>query len=148
MFVLLLLVVIGLGIAYHQGWLTFDKKADPQGSKTELSVTLDRDRLKEDVKAVRERAGEVTKDIRERVQGATSQETVKGQIKNVDMVKNEVTILLPDQKEMTVAVTPETKIMIGNRAGQLMDLRTGQSVTCTHTQKENQLRCHELKVEA
>lgn len=146
-----LLVAVGVGAAFYLGWLNFSTAYSPDNSQSEVRLTLDKEKVKEDIEAVKKKARETTEkisegakdikekatDVKERVDTVVLGKTLDGTLESVDLGKNELTVTGKDGKDnLTVKVDGQTKIRVGDRDGTMADLKKGDSVSVTHMLKD------------
>ena len=73
---LVVLLVVGVAVAYWQGWIKLEKTQTDEG-KTRLHVSVDKDKFKQDKEKLKKAAGEKSKAWKERL--AHLRDKVKGQ---------------------------------------------------------------------
>jgi len=136
---LLLICIIAVGGAFYLGWLNVSTADSYDNRRREVTLTIDKEKVKEDIDAVKQKAGEVGEKI-----GQTSKDvltlgkTVNGQLQEVDAAKKEVTVKSSDGKEtVTVKVDEQTKIKVGDKDGaSLSELKSGDPVTLVYVPKD------------
>lgn len=65
--VLFVLVLCMVGIGFYRGWFAVSNPSPPAGSNdVNVNLTTDPDKMKEDAEAVKDKAGELTEDTKER----------------------------------------------------------------------------------
>lgn len=136
-----LLCVIGIGAAFYLGWLNLSTDSSLDSRRSEVTLTIDKEKVKEDIDAVKQKASEVGKSIRQTAKDKKDVlllgKTVDGHLTAVDTVKKEVTVQSNDGKDtITVQVDGQTKIRVGDRDGTLADVKAGDTVTLVHMPKD------------
>jgi hypothetical protein len=137
-----IVVLVAAGLGYYLGWVKFSGSDRP--GESSLTVTLDQDKLKHDLSNVRQS----TEKLPGRSNTAPNEVTVRGKIERIDVPKQKVTLLTSDRKELTVEVTADTKIRMGEEAARLEDLQPGLTVICQNTSRDGRHVCNILTVEA
>jgi hypothetical protein len=144
--VVIVIVVVVVAIGFYRHWFEVSRNAgDDQQSVT---VTMDQNRVREDVQAVRDKAKQWTQAAgKQAEEKSTGKETIHGTIRSVDVPGRLISLTTSADKDLTVQATSETKISIEGREGRLEDLRPGQRVTCVDSTKDNKHVCQSLTVE-
>lgn len=66
LFGLIVLLVVGVAVAYWQGWIKFQKTETDEG-KPRLQITVDKEKFQQDKEKLKKAAGEKSKDWKERL---------------------------------------------------------------------------------
>jgi hypothetical protein len=130
-------VAIVAALGFYLDWfnLRTTRTADNQ---SEVTLSVDRDRVKEDVAAVRKRADEVTGKVSEYF----ADHTVEGVVESVNPADGTLNLKPNDQKQPVISlrVDKDTKIQMGDAGGKdrtLSDVQTGNRATVVYeTRKE------------
>src|SRR5262249_27940660 len=130
---LVVVAAIVIGVAIYFKWI--DVSATPQDGKTDVNVSINRDRFREDVTH-----------FQEKVQNVKPRE-VKGKIGAVAADKKTVTVQ-HDGGTMDLRVTDATQIHVGDRAAKIADLQAGMRVTATYAVEGGQNNARTIRVEA
>jgi hypothetical protein len=148
---LVLLCVVSVGAAFYLGWLNLSTINSSDDRRSELTLTIDKEKVKEDIDAAKEKASEIGKsigqtakeakdvanDIKDKKEDLLLGKTLDGQLTAVDMAKKEVTVKSNDGKDtVTVKVDGQTKIRVGDKDGTLADIKAGDTVTLVHMPKD------------
>ena len=138
-FILLLLVAI-VGVSIWRGWLTFSRSDGENDSKVGVNVSVDRDKFNKDVNAVKDRLD------RDASPKAAAAGTFSGKISNLDSGNSIVTIASPENKQVTVELTADTRVRMGDRPATRAELRQGQEVRCVHAARDGRQLCEEIVI--
>jgi hypothetical protein len=130
---LVVVAAIVVGVAIYFQWI--DVSAKPHDGKTDINVSINRDRFREDVTHFQEKVRNV------------KPSEVKGKIAAVGVDKKVVTVQ-HDGGTMDLHVTDGTQIRVGERAGQVADLQAGMRVTATYAVEGGQNAARTIRVEA
>jgi Sec-independent protein translocase protein TatA len=151
---LVLICAVAVGAAFYLGWL--DLSTGTSGDRrSEVTLTIDKEKVKDDLSAVKEKASEagksigqtakeakdelkdVANDLKDKKEDILLGKTLDGQLTAVDMAKKEVTVKSNDGKDtVTVKVDGQTKIRVGDKDGTLADVKAGDTVTLVHMPKD------------
>ena len=71
-------------------------------------------------------------------------ETAKGKVKNVDVDKNQFTILDDNNKDWTFSLEKDGKILLNDKASKLADLKADDMVTVKYEKKDGKLMATEI----
>jgi major membrane immunogen (membrane-anchored lipoprotein) len=59
-FVLMVLVILVVGVGFYRGWFALSSEnRDTENNKTDINLTVDRGKVKEDVQEVKDKTGEL-----------------------------------------------------------------------------------------
>lgn len=159
--VIVVLLVVGTSIYMH--WLNFSVARQPD--QTELKITLDKEKFRDDVNKARSKAEEIketiqekadeikegatekAKDLKEPIQTLAGLKTVHGTLDAVDAAQNRVTVNSTNDK-VTVLVNAETKVRIGDREGTMADLAPGMPVMVVYSLKDGANLARTIQVES
>jgi hypothetical protein len=139
--VLAIVVLVAAGVGYYLGWLKFSRGDRP--GESSVTVTVDQEKIKHDLGQVKK----ATEKLGKGSGTSASDQTVQGKIERVDVPKRRVTLMTSDHKELTVQVTAETKIRMGEETGRLEDLQPGLPVISHYTARDGKYLCQTLTVE-
>jgi hypothetical protein len=120
--VVCLLIVLGLGVYFK--WFTVST-SNAEGNRTDLHVGVNKDKIQEDLKAVKEGA-----------QGLFGAKTSEGTVQQIDVSKQELTIVDKQQKELNLKADAGTKVKIADKDAAFGDLKVGDSVSATYDAKK------------
>jgi Cu/Ag efflux protein CusF len=150
---LLLLAAVGVGIAIYANWVYFSK--EESADRTQVRMDIDKEKIKKDVATVEKKADQLKEEARDlkdkfarndHQEQEVRSETVTGKIIVADPEKKQVTVATSDNKTLTMAMTADTQIRLGDKDAKLSDLKAGQQVTCVHASKNGQDVCRSLTV--
>jgi hypothetical protein len=124
---LVLLVVIGVG--YWRGWFTVSANPQPQkDDKVVYNVEVDKQKFRKDTAAV-------CQAVKDRTSAAQA-ETLRGTVGFVDVTTRSFTLRVPGKEDMPFQVDSGTKIRRDESDLALKDLRAGEPVAVSHTNKD------------
>ena len=138
---LVLVLAVAAGGAYYFGWLNIATAHSPDKSVSEMSVSVDREKMRQDstrvVDKVKQEAGVVAEKTRaatERVKQSspTARENVlKGVLKDVNASEKSFRLTTGTDDVLNVQTTVSTTITINGQDSRVTDLKSGDSVTAT-----------------
>jgi len=130
-----LLVIVLLGVAaFWMHWINVSREVKPDGS-TGVAVTLDRDKVQQDLDAVKQAARDVGEGVKTGAARFSNPGTMTGVVTQVDPAGRRVTITNQDRK-VELHVNEQTTIRIGDREAHLSDLSAGETVKAAYTGTE------------
>lgn len=164
--VLLVLLICLVGLGFYQGWFAVtthsDASADPD--KVDVTLTVDKEKIKSDGEKLKEQAGELAggvkqsaselgSDVREMVKTPGDAavkgplESTKGTIEKVDLERRQVTVKTQRNEVIVVDTDPSTEIVLGPEKTTLEKVRPGDSVVVEHHGKvANELNATRLTI--
>jgi len=74
--VLLLLVVAVVGLGFYLGW--FRVSTDSEGQKTNIKITVDKDKIRKDEEKAKEKVQEVEQKVKEKIGAGTDKSKDEG----------------------------------------------------------------------
>lgn len=146
-----LLTVVAVGAAFYLGWLNLSTADSFDHSRREVTLTIDKEKVKEDLDAVKRKAQEAgekvaqtARDLKEEIQETAERseavvlgKSLDGQLEIIDATRKELTVRSNDGKDrITVRIDGQSKIRIGDKDGTIEDLKTGDTVTVVHMPKD------------
>src|SRR5687767_8639064 len=93
---LLLIVCVALGLSVYLNWISFSVggRNDDSRAQGEIGVTINKDKVKQDVATAQEKADEIKEGAQEKTQQITDQvkniaggHTTKGKLESVDLTE-------------------------------------------------------------
>jgi hypothetical protein len=146
--VVVVVLIAVFAVGWYLDWFQV-AKTDNGSSKTEVSVAVNKEKIKQDVNTAEKKVEELADKAKSKVQSPSpSGDTIKGTIASVDMATKTVMVMTAEKQGVPVEIRPDTRIRIGDRDGQLSDLSAGQSVTCVQAMKDGKAVCTSLTVVA
>ena len=128
--VVVLVLVVGCGLAYWLNWWRIDTAPNT------VQVTVDKDKMNEDVKAAQGTITEDVKDLKEGVHKKGEAQShgllVEGTIRAIDASNHKLTVMNDKKEEFAVKTDAATRIHVGDKEGTLADLKVGDSATVTY----------------
>jgi predicted negative regulator of RcsB-dependent stress response len=73
---LVLLMVVVLGLGFYLGWFRFSTES--AGHKTNITITVDQDKIREDEDKAKEKVQEASQKVKERIQAGTEKRKGEG----------------------------------------------------------------------
>ena len=64
---LIVLAIIGVGLGFYRGWFTVSESREAVSHKVDVHVTVDPDKVKADAQTVKDKASELTGEVKEGV---------------------------------------------------------------------------------
>ena len=64
---LIVIVIIGVGLGFYRGWFTVSGSRETVSHKVDVNLTVDTDKVKEDAQTVKDKASELTGEVKEGV---------------------------------------------------------------------------------
>jgi hypothetical protein len=122
----LVLVAIGVvSLGFYRGWFTLSSNKDAE--KSNVTLTVDQEKFKEDKGAVVEKVTDVGDQVKDAV--GSEQKTVEGTL--VSVTDQEVTMTDSAGVEQHHPLATDVKITCDAQACQAMDLRPGMRIRLT-----------------
>lgn len=125
LFILVLVVTVGLVLAFNRGWIVVGTTKDAGNESTQVNIKVDRAKAREDLREAREQTKEIVEKTRERVTGVA---TLTGEIMAVDAAQSQVTVKAEGQ-EHAIRVDKDTTIERGADKVPLDTLKAGEHAT-------------------
>jgi hypothetical protein len=133
---LAVVLVIGCGTAYWLHWWRISTVPSNDNSKTEVRLTVDKDKMTEDVNAAK---GTIKDDVQglkekthEKRKTPSSGQSVEGTIHTLDPSNLKLTVMSDMNEEVRVRTETATRIRVGDKEGTLADLKIGDAVIVTY----------------
>jgi hypothetical protein len=125
---LVVIVCVLLSAGFYMKW--FSVSGTNTDSKTsDIHVSINKEKVQDDVKAIKEGAQHGAEGVKDKVSGLLGEKTVAGNIQQIEMAKQEFTILDDQKKDVIVKVDASTKITINDKAGVFADLKADDLVS-------------------
>jgi len=102
-----------------------------------FSITLNKPKVKEDVKAVEEGAKHGATAVTDKVHDMLGEKTIVGPIHEIATAKQELTILDKEKQDVTIKVVASTSIKIGDKDGSFSDLTADDPVSVKYEAKKD-----------
>jgi len=149
----LLILVCGLiVVALVRHWVVFETDSTPtngDSSHVNIGVTVNKDRAREDLAAVRKEASELASRATHGVEALRSPKTMEGTISDVNQPKSQFTLKTADGSEQVFQVDSKFKIEgEKNEADALARLQPGERVTVKYHEKDGTKTAVSVKVNA
>jgi len=133
--VIVVLVILGF-VAYYRGWFEFSANNGP-GEQSTASVTVNKNKIREDVNEFAEKTKEQVNSIthpKQQPRPSATDTTVRGQIDNVGQGK--LTVRMSDDQVMNFGVGPKTQVYVGDRPATMADLHKDDPVSVVYSTEE------------
>lgn len=150
--VALLALVVGAGFYLH--YFDLRTTTTPDNSRTEVHLGIDKQKVKNDVQAIEDRAEKLKENL-EKKAGELKQDTktlvfgpsVKGVIVSVDPTKQTLTIENDEKPEQVVFhIVADTKIHVDGKDATLTQLNAGDIVTVVHSDEQGSVVARSVTV--
>jgi Cu/Ag efflux protein CusF len=135
---LIVLIAIVIGVGFYLGWFvaSMDRNADSNGKIT-VSLDINPAKIFGTTQAVAQKAEQVERGIKEKIDGQGNAETVKGTIAKVEPAAKRLVVTSGD-KEVTIVVEPTSKVRLNDADIKLDDLRVGDHINAVYDVKDGQ----------
>jgi hypothetical protein len=130
---LIVLFGIAAGVAFSLHWWNLSRTSTDD--KTRISLTVDKERARQDIEALKHKAEEIKEGAREKAAELPGRQTMEGTLASVDRDNHRVAMQLPDQL-VVVEVPLNATIKIGDRPAELSDLEPGMRAHIVHTTRD------------
>jgi preprotein translocase subunit SecF len=149
--VLVLIVAGAVYLGFTRDWLNLRTQSATDQGQTEVTLTVDKNKVKQDLAAARDKATEVKEEISEAAAGvkeevkdkagaakeAVAGQKLEGTIEAINDEPQSLVIKARDKDApVTVRIDKDTKIRVGDREGNTGDLRVGDEVTIQYDATE------------
>jgi hypothetical protein len=124
--VLCLLVVGGVGLYFQ--WFSISASNTESGTP-DIHLKVNKDKFQEDMKIVKEDAKHGAEKIKDEVHGLLGEKKLAGTIQQVEVARQELTVLDNKKQDVTIKVDAATKIKIGDKEGTFDDLKADDPVS-------------------
>jgi Cu/Ag efflux protein CusF len=132
-----LVLVAGCGLAYWLNWWhvgTVPSKDDD--GKTKYELTVDKDKINEDVKSakgtIKEEVDKLKSGVQDKGQAPSQSLLVEGTIRAIDSDKHTLTVMNDKDDEIAVKTDESTRIRVGDKDGKLADLKVGDKASVSY----------------
>lgn len=141
-------LVLAVGAGFYFDWLSISTAEDATHGKTEVRLTVDKEKAKKDLESAKERASEIKretiKDIKEgvdRTKEAVHEmiegKPVEGTVQSIDTVAMAITVTPRDGRDAaTIELRADTVVQKDDREGTINDLKVGDAVA-VHFEKNS-----------
>lgn len=129
---LALLLIIVAGIGFYKGWFSLTTTRD-DGNQVNINLTVNKDKLKEDVSRARDKAREIAARAAEgtpKTPAPTDQQTITGRINRVETDSQRLVVSI-GIVSVPFQLNPATRVRVNNRDGRVADLRPGDQAAVT-----------------
>lgn len=126
-FLVLVVVVVGIvGLGFYQGW--FHIGSDKADGKSNVTLTVDKDKFQEDRKTAQEKVQEVGRQLKDKVTGP-SELSMDGTVVSVSADK--LTMTNKEGKEHSHTLAANVKVTCDGKTCTAADLKTGMRIRVT-----------------
>jgi len=122
--------VIGLG--FYMGW--FHIGSENKGSESKVTLTVDKDKIKEDSKTAVTKAENLEHQIKEKVTGSTAK-TMDGEV--VSVTADKLTMSEKGGKEHSHTLAANVKVTCDGKVCTVADLKKGMRIRVTTDAKDS-----------
>jgi hypothetical protein len=127
----LLLLVIGIGaLGFYLDWWRVKKTS--HGNEVDITLSVDKDKIKKDTGAAVEQARKAGDNAREEMRKLAGRETVRGKIAAVNAADGAITVSRDNAESVVVHTNESTALKRGADAVTLPDLQPEQAVTVVY----------------
>lgn len=121
-------ILLGLaGLGYYLNWFSVSTSTDKESP--DVHLTLNKDKVKEDVKAVGKDIKQDAKVVSDKVHGLFGEKTIVGPIHEIAADTKELTIRDDKTQDVTVKVVASTSIKINDKDSTFSDLKADDPVS-------------------
>lgn len=134
--ILVVVVIVGCGVAYWLHWWRVDTVPSNADGETKVQLTMDKNKMKKDVRAAEGAIKDDVEKLKEAVhakgKAQPAEVLVEGTIHAIDPGNHTLTVRNDKNEEVAVRTDAATRINIGDKEGKLADLKIGDSATVTY----------------
>jgi ABC-type lipoprotein release transport system permease subunit len=131
----LLIVIVGVAAAFWFHWINVSTTGNPDDSKRGVTVTLDKDKVKEDVNAAKQAVKKAEERVKNEVSHWSGSATMTGVVSRVEPDQNRITVT-NDKDTVDLQVNDQTTIRVGGKVAHLADLHVGEKATVSYATKD------------
>jgi hypothetical protein len=138
---LVVALVLGAGAAWYFQWWTVSAGPSKDNGKSEVRLSVDKDKVKHDVGAVEDKIkggvqgltpGHHDKDKAPLAQG----QSFEGTIRTIDAGNHSLTMMNKKNEEVTVRMDDATLFRVADKDGAFADLKIGDRVAITYASEK------------
>jgi hypothetical protein len=153
----LLLLLIVLFVALYLGWFHVSVERNAQDSKMDVTLNVDKEKIKEDAAKAKEKTNEALDNVKEKVGDAGrsikqkgkdltgAETTVKGEVMRID--QGRVALMTEDQKQITIQTSASTKILREEKEIRLTEVRQGDYVVVVYQEVDGKMIAESISVQ-
>lgn len=134
--VVVLVLIAGCGLAYWLGWWHIGTVPNKDDGKTKIELTVDKDKMNEDVKAakgtIKEEVEKVKSGVQDKAKSSSQALLVEGTIRALDSDKHTLTVMNDKEDEIVVKTDESTRIRVGDKDGKFADLKVGDKASVSY----------------
>ncbi|OAI54218.1 hypothetical protein AYO44_15320 [Planctomycetaceae bacterium SCGC AG-212-F19] len=129
-------LVLGVGAAWWFGWWNISTASNIDNGKSEVRLSVDKDKVKHDVSAVEDKVkGGVqglTPGHHDPAKASAPGQPVAGTIRTIDAGNHSLTVMSDKNEEVTVRTDAATRIRIRDKDAAFLDLKIGDRAAVTY----------------
>jgi hypothetical protein len=134
--IVILLLLVGVGVGFGMGWLRVESVTNPSGNKS-LSVTLDKEKVKADARALTQATENAAEKIGQAVKDSVVTKSKRVTLTEIVPAEKFIKGYAPRLEDISFEVTAETRIRRGDRDILLEVLKPGETVDVTYVQHDS-----------
>lgn len=140
--VVVLVLIAGCGLAYWLDWWHIGTVPNKDDGKTKIELTVDKDKINEDVKTakgtIKEEVDKVKAGVQDKGKAPSQSLLVEGTIRAIDSDKHTLTVMNSKDDEIVVKTDESTRFRVGDKDGKLADLKVGDSASVSYETAQGQ----------
>ncbi|OAI47139.1 hypothetical protein AYO44_10205 [Planctomycetaceae bacterium SCGC AG-212-F19] len=148
---LVVALVVGAGAAWWFGWWNMSTGPNVDNGKSEVRLTVDKDKAKHDVAAVEDKIKGGVQSLKpghqESAKAGTLAQPVAGTIRTIDAGNHSLTVMSDKNEEVTVRTDAGTRIRVRDKDAAFLDLKIGDRAAVTYESDKNGQPAKTLTVE-
>lgn len=133
---LVVALVVGTGAAWWFGWWNVSTASNIDNGKSEVRLTVDKDKVKHDLATAEEKVKEGVQAVKpghhENAKALTPGQPVQGTIRTIDAGNHSLTVMSDKNIEVMVRTDAATQFRVRDKDAAFLDLKIGDHVAVTY----------------
>lgn len=138
---LIVALVVGVGTAWWFGWWNISTASNIDKGKSEIRLTVDKDKAKHDVGAAEEKIKGGVQGLKpghhETAKALAQGQPVAGTIRTIDAGNHSLTVMSDKNEEVTVRTDAATRIRVRDKDAAFIDLKIGDRAAVTYESEKS-----------
>jgi hypothetical protein len=143
-----ILIAIFAGLGFYFDWFkVYTQKTAPTEDKTKITLEIDKEKMKEDTDAAKDKAGQLGEKVKEKVDTLVGAETARGTVSKVQEAGDRFTVTTSDNKELSFETETSSQIRRDDKEVPAKDLKVGDPVTVEFKVKNGKKVARSITIE-
>lgn len=129
-------LAVGFGAAWWFGWWNVSTASNADNGKTEVRLTVDKDRVKHDMATAEDKVKAEIQALKpghhETAKALSLGQPVQGTIRTIDAANQSLTVMSEKNEEVTVRTNAATRIRVRDKDAAFLDLKIGDRAAFTY----------------